>query len=318
MKLNAFNKISSNIPIAYSAPLRTWISRSLEKATNIQWRHPKLRFFEAASIESVQGGLAYLKFKRTTALARKGQIVVVPNDDYMPKRVELFGYWDKKLSRFLATAVNNNTALLDLGAHCGLVSLQTFNASFVPKIYMVEPKKINLTALRKNLGEIGTLCKIKIVDAAVSDKKSKTGKLYTEPGATMNSSINRVLPSLSKNSETIEEKINTIYATQLCKNFLAWIGDSEIVLKSDLQGMDVIVLSKFSDIFWRKVLVGSIEICSLNYGGLKEINLLISKLKFFEHIFIDYDLTEEITFNELSRFYLANSGMGMNIYFKRK
>lgn len=290
----------------------------MEKATNIQWRHPKLRFFEAASIESRQGGLVYLKFNRTTALARKEEIVFVPNDDYMPKRVELFGYWDKKLSRFLATDINNNTALLDLGAHCGLVSLQTFNASFVPKIYIVEPKKINLIALRKNLSKIDTLCEIKIVNAAVSDKKSKTGTLYTEHGATMNSSINRVLPGLSKNLETTKEKINTIYATQLCENFLAWIGNFEIALKSDLQGMDVIILSKFSDIFWRKIRVGTIEICSLNYAGLKEINLLISKLKYFEHIFIDCELTEEITFNELSRFYLAKSGRSMNIYFKRK
>jgi len=283
------------------------------------WRHPRLQLFNAASIISVQNNLAYLKFNRTTVLSQKYATIAVPNDEYMPKRIKFFGYWSEELSIFLASGIKKNTALLDLGAHCGLVSLQTFNLGLVKKIYLVEPKADNLSALRNNLQKIDKLCEVLIIDAAITEKGNKTSNLYSERGETMNSSINPILPGVSftNNSKIYVEKVKTISASKLCKNFLKWVGDSDVALKSDLQGMDVTILSQFSDIFWSKVSIGSIEICSIKYAREKEINLLIIKLKIFEHIFIDYNLNNEITFNALSEFYLGNSGKVINIYFKR-
>jgi len=235
----------------------------------------------------------------------------------MPRRISFFGYWSEDLSKFLASGINKNMVLLDLGAHSGLVSLQVFNLSSVPKLYAVEPKKDALEALKTNLKKIEQLCNIEIVDAAVTNIKGKTGYLYTQLGATMNSSIDSCLPGNPTESEIIIETVKTIHSTELCKKLLSFAGTSEIALKSDLQGMDVKILSEFSDIFWSKVRIGSIEICSLEYGAEKEINLLIRRLKNLKQIFIDDQLTREISFEHLSKFYTSNSGKTLNIYFKR-
>jgi FkbM family methyltransferase len=275
--------------------------------------------FNAASVISVQNNLAYLKFNCTTILSEKYATIAVPNDEYMPKRIKFFGYWSKELSIFLASGMKKNTALLDLGAHCGLVSLQTFNLGLIQKIYLVEPKADNLSALRNNLQKIDKLCEVSIIDAAITDNENETGNLYSELGATMNSSINPILPGVSfTNKSKIDvEKVKTISAPKLCKNFLKWVGDSDVALKSDLQGMDVKILSQFSNVFWLKVSIGSIEICSIEYAREKEINLLLSKLKIFEHIYTDYNLTKKITSNAIAQFYLGKSGKAINIFFKR-
>jgi len=319
MNLSTLNWLISNTPVAYPFPIKTLIARSKKKLKNIQWRHPKLQFFKASSISVTDDNVVYLKFNRSTVLAQKGELIVVPNDDYMPRRISFFGYWSEDLSKFLASGINKNTMLLDLGAHCGLVSLQTFNLSFVPKLYAVEPKKDNLKALRTNLKKIEQLCNIEIVDAAVTNIKGKTGNLYRQAGATMNSSVNSCLPGLcdTTESEITIETVKTIQSMELCKNILSFAGTSEIALKSDLQGMDVKILSEFSDIFWSKVRIGSIEICSLQYGAESEINLLIRRLKNFKQIFIDDQLTREISFEHLSKFYTSNSNKTLNLYFKR-
>lgn len=320
LTMKALNKIIANIPIANPIPIRTFIPRTKEKVLNIQWRNPRFQLIKAARVISNDNKIVCLEFNRTTVLSKKGDIIAVPNDDYMPKRIALFGYWDRELSIFLASGISRNSALLDLGAHCGLIALQTYNLSFVPKIYAVEPKESNLIALRRNFQKFGKGCDSTIIEAAVTEKHSESGYLYTERGATMNSSINPNLPGLNAkgNSEIELEEIKTIKETTLCKNFLAWIGNSDIALKSDLQGMDVIILSRFSDIFWSKVSIGSIEICSVSYASVMEINLLITHLKRFQKIFLDTKLTKEIGFSELSKFYLSKTNKAVNIFFIKK
>ena len=318
MASRTFNKIISNIPIAYPFPITTFITRTIDKMLNIQWRYPKLKVFPAATIISMKSNLTYLEFNRETILAEKNGIIVVPTDNYMPKRIAHFGYWSKELSIFLSSGINKNTALLDLGAHCGLVSLQTYNVSFIPKIYAVEPKVNNFTALSENLKKIAGTCEVLIINAAVTDQQTDVGTLYTEPGATMNASINPELPGIRpetiKNIET--EIVNTVNSKKLCQNFLEWSNNFFIALKSDMQGMDVRILSQFSNDFWSRVKIGSIEVCSLSYGTDEEIVLFIQQLKRFKNIYLNPELTLTISFSEIRIFYNSKTNKTINLFFK--
>lgn len=260
-----------------------------------------------------------MKLKHRTDLGPKSRKIVVPNDDYMPKRIRFFGHWSRDVSRFLVSGVTDESVLLDLGAHCGLVALQTYNLSKVSKIYAVEPMKVNFLSLSKNLELVSCDSDIRLLNCAVTNAPSGIGYLFSEPGATMNSSINPELPGLGSDQSPnlTNEKIRVINSVEMCEDFLKWAEGSKIILKSDLQGMDVIILSEFKDLFWQNVVLGTIEICALDYGKVDEIELLIHQLERFPAVYLDPDCIESISLPRLKDFYLSKSKKTINIFFRK-
>jgi len=315
----SLSKLIGVIPIATPFPLNSLFPRSIQKMRNIQWIYPRLQFFSLASITRVEDGLCYLKLKHRTDLGLKGREIVVPNDDYMPKRIRFFGHWSRDVSRFLASGVTDESAFLDLGAHCGLVALQTYNLSNVSKIFAVEPMKVNFLSLSKNLELVSSCIDIKLLNRAVTDEPSGIGYLFSEAGATMNSSINPELPGIGsdQSSNLAKEKIRVINSVELCDSFLKWAAGSKVILKSDLQGMDVIVLSDFSDLFWQNVELGTIEICALEYANVEEIELLIKQLVRFPAVYLDPNYVKSISLPQLKDFYLSKSKKTINIFFSK-
>lgn len=305
------------MPIAHPFPLNSFCSRSFQKIRNIQWMYPRLKFYYSASIVCVAEGLCYLKLSHRTDLGPKGSEVIVPNDGYMPQRIRFFGYWSRDVSRFLASGVTDDSALLDLGAHCGLVTLQTLNLSKISKLLAVEPMRVNFLSLTKNLKLASSAGDVKLLNCAVTNGPSGIGYLFSEPGATMNSSINPELPGLGKNqSPNLEiEKIRLVNSVEMCEDFLDWAKGAQIILKSDLQGMDVVILSDFSDSFWQNVVLGTMEICALEYAKEAEIDLLIKQLNRFPTIFLDPYKRKPISLPQLKEFYLSRSGLTINIFF---
>lgn len=315
----SLNQLIGVIPIATPFPLNSLFPRSIQKMRNIQWRYPRLQFFSLASIIRAEDGLCYLKLERRTDLGLKGREITVPDDDYMPERIRFFGHWSRDVSRFLASGATDESALLDLGAHCGLVALQTYNQSKISKIFAVEPMKINFLSLRKNLEVVSSCSDIRLLNCAVTNAPSGIGYLFSEPGATMNSSINPELPGLGSNqsSNLTIEKIRVINSVELCDDFLKWAAGSKVILKSDLQGMDVIILSDFSDLFWQNVELGTIEICALDYAEDVEIEILIKQLERFPAVYLDPDYVKSISLPRLKDFYLSKSKKTINIFFSK-
>jgi len=319
MLIDKIKKFRSAIPFTRLFPVATFVPRSKDKIRNIQWLNPKLRFNFSAKIIQEKAGLSYLELKHTTSFFKKGTVVVIPNDGYLPARIKLFGQWAGEVSKFLDSGITKETVLLDIGAHCGLVSLQTYNLSGVKKIYAVEPKSINFEALKLNMNQVAGQCEVILKNIAIANSLKSSGYIYSEPGATMNSGINNNLPGLGlHNSQNLEmEKVKLINATVICNDFLNFVGKGSIALKCDVQGYDVIILSAFSKTFWKKVVVGSIEVSAVTYATEKEIDLLLNHLIDFKTIYLNTDLKHYITRSEIKNFYLSKSNKSINLYFKK-
>ena len=112
----------------------------------------------ARSVDILENGNHLVKLTRHSPLGKRGSILELPRDKVMFGAVQRSGYWDLELSHFLREGLDGKqmleekSALLDIGANTGLVTLQTMNiAAGRHDYFLFEPIPRHVSAIRRNL-----------------------------------------------------------------------------------------------------------------------------------------------------------------------
>ena len=90
-----------------------------------------------------------------------------------------------------------------------------------------------------------------------------------------------------------------------------------MILKSDLEGMDVVVIANFSSSLWEKIGSGVIEIWSNGNLELEDIQTFVNVLRGFSWKSWDSSGETPIGSEELFDFLILGSGEIRSLYFKR-
>lgn len=252
-----------------------------------------------------------LILNRETELGEKNTNIYIEPDDVIYRSVMLKGTWCAEESHYLSSLLEANSVLLDLGANVGLISLQVVNIN--PNFYQViavEPRRntnknliLNLEKPCSQKGVRLQVCKFAL--------GSTSGKfpIYTEKSNIGNSSL------LKELTPAAEFEIITVRAANDFYNELL-IKSRSIVIKSDLQGMDIEVLLNFPMIFWENVIGGIIEIWPHSMLEKKEIKKIIQIIsQKFKMSFDPYHL-DSIDAESLFLYWTNTTNKSANLYFR--
>jgi FkbM family methyltransferase len=173
------------------------------------------------------------------------------------------------MSIFLSQGFDENCkTILDLGAHAGLVSLQATRISRRDDldIVAVEPVANHFECLKQNFqGQ-----SLRLFAGGFANGNEDFITIYIDKDNLGNSSI---LQSIAAKDAPIDEQflapvvhLSEVYET---------IGNRNFILKSDLQGLDLHVLSGAPKSFWQQVQRGVIEVkAHSDINAFECVNLL--------------------------------------------
>jgi FkbM family methyltransferase len=206
-------------------------------------------FFGARLVGHTSGGNSLLKLNKDYALGSKGTDLELPQDQVIYEYIKDKGSWELEDSEFLARGLkrscwqpNTKTALVDIGANTGLVTLQAMNLSNTSnEVFLFGPVPRHASAIKQNLRNLSN---VHINHFALGDKNGEA-VIFTELTNHGNTSLlNSVVPEIGIISTQIQLVETTEYCNKFFNNF------EKFVIKCDTQGMDALILSRFPKRIW--------------------------------------------------------------------
>ena len=269
----------------------------------------------AKVIGITSNGNTILRLNRDYPLGARGSVIQIPRDKKMFEKVRRHGSWELKISKFIADGLkisqqlNENIALLDIGANVGLVTLQSLNISRVAcDVFLFEPIPQHAKAINHNL--VG-LANIKIYEVALSDQ-SGVGKIFTQNSNRSNTSIlRRVVPEF----ELIETDIVTLDTAEFCKTNLK--NYDSYIIKCDIQGMDALVLSRIPNEIWQNLNRAVIELWALPEVEKNDVENLLLVLKKFKFLSWHPSSKKTVSISEIKNFWLSGSLHNRNLFLSK-
>lgn len=247
-----------------------------------------------------------LKIRRPGLFGSKGTVVAVPRDREIFIRFQKYASWCPSVSLFLSRSFRKKgMLLLDLGAHAGLISLQTQRLSLNTQnpIVCVEPIPRHADSLRFNMRDLN--CKIiaKVLNVDTNDVT-----FYVDETNFGNSSS---LRDVVGNVNVHQLVLPTVTAQQI----ESLVGTATIVLKSDLQGFDAYGLSLFSENFWNRVERGVVEVLASADIEKNHAAVTCARIGKFRNISWSPFGISRIDESELLQFWISMSGQERDVYF---
>lgn len=265
-------------------------------------------------------GYEKLRLNRNSILGKKGKDLIIPEDDVIYQKVKLSGHWELNECKFLSEGLVNleksgikKYALLDLGANTGLVTLGATNlAKTHHDVLMVEPLAKHVEAIAHNLQDIELSNKRIIFPFALGSNGGEL-EIYSEISNKGNSSI---IKSLVPQDKFTTSKVTLVQAGKFHDESLELY--SGFVLKSDMQGMDSVVLSRFNSTFWSKCERAVIEIWAISDILEEDCNRLIDYWSCFDYVSWSPNFKEQVSPQDLQKFWLSRSGKERNLFLSMK
>ena len=268
-------------------------------------------------IEMTTSGNSLLKLKRKTPLGRKSKIIQLPKDAVIYESVIKNGFWSLDESIFLSKGLKDvvqrgRTCFLDIGANTGLISLQVLNkVSANYDNILVEPISQHIEAIKENVASTFNGKNVKIYPYALGVQDGQT-EIFIENLNRGNTSLLRELvPSDSSYTENIGIKSTLEFSRKYLKDY------DFLVIKSDIQGFDSVVLSQLPQEIWDKTYRAVIEVWAHSKVNQKEVNTLCSLFDKFEFLSWSRDLTQKVQISELKTFWLCKNGKQRNLFLSR-
>jgi FkbM family methyltransferase len=264
-------------------------------------------------VGQTHNGNTLLQLNKNYPLGPKGTLLQLPRDKVLFESVRRRGTWELQECEFLALGLrktesylNNRTALLDIGANTGLVTLQTMNLSKTSnEVFLFEPIPRHASAIAHNLRNLSN---ININQFGLSDQNS-TSDIFTEGRNHGNTStLKSAVPKFGQ----IRTQIELVDTLQYCDEFLNKFD--RYVIKCDTQGMDAKILSRIPNRIWRGTETAIVEVWALPEVSELDVTTLLLLFKDFEFVSWNSKSLERIDFDEISAYWLSKSGLFRNLF----
>jgi FkbM family methyltransferase len=265
-------------------------------------------------VNEVGNGL--LKLNKNYPLGYKGEVIQLPKDRWIYRNVRSRGEWEFNESEFLSNGLAkaqrnplNAVALLDIGANCGLVTLQILNLSAIGfDVFCFEPIKSHAKAIEHNLKKYQN---ISIHQVALGAENGHS-KIYTEASNRGNSSL---FKSVVPEGQVSESEIAIASTEEFCREYL--LDYNSFVIKCDTQGMDALILSRIVPKIWENVECAVIEIWALPEINILDVrNLMILWSGAFSFSW-ESQFSATVNIEEISDFWLSKNSESKNLFLKR-
>lgn len=261
-------------------------------------------------------GNTLLRLSRNYELGPRGTVIELPRDRVIFESVRQKGSYSPQISRFISDglelAVNQQekSAVLDIGANSGLVTLQIINRvrkSY--EYYLFEPLPKHVHAIQHNLSTVSGAFTLHIHEVALSGKNG-TAKFYTEGLNFGNSSF--LQDSIVNQSEQIVTEVPTRDTAELFENFENKFA--RLFIKSDTQGMDACILARLPTGVWDRVERAAIEILALPEIDPEDVTNVLAKFSHFRRLSWDAGMESHASLEEIQNFWMSATGLEKNLF----
>lgn len=313
--LHYLRYIVRSVPIASPFPLKSWLFRSGEKFLYRYWNSSSK--FGGTEVGERCNGNALVRLNRNCPLGTKGSIIELPKDEGIYKSVIALGYWEIAESKFLALELDKSslvyrerTALIDIGANTGLVTLQVRNLSKAPfSMVCFEPLIRHIEALEYNLRDFADTLEIRpCALTEINGKATVFSDLSNYGNTTLISSVvtnkkeeSAILTASSR--ETFED---------LARRF------DYLAIKSDTQGLDPIIFAEIPDYVWPKIVCAIIEVWALPIVLPELAERVVDLIEMGHKMSWESSLRSDLSRKEVLEFWLSGTGHHKNLYVARK
>jgi len=257
--------------------------------------------------------ITMIKLLRNSFLGKRNSIIYIPSDTAITKNIIRNGFWEKEEVRHLSKAAlqaDGKINLIDLGAHAGLISLQVLNlVPGISRAILVEPVPLHAKCINLNLLPFNS--KIELCNFALS-KEAGIKEGFTDVSNRGNFTLEHT--AVANKYESIY--VEAIGARKFSQSLTMLGGD--LIIKSDLQGMDAEVLDEFDDEVWEKTVACVIEVWSLPAVNKDTVQSLVKKLKVhfsvWEIHLMDFESRVRVSPDDLSARWADSSGRYTNLF----
>ena len=216
------------------------------------------------------------------------------------------------ISECLSKSSGSKSALVDIGANIGLVTLQAMNISkSTSDVFLIEPIPDHVTALKFNLRELMRVSQINIHNFALAEKDGFSD-IYIQKFNRGNTSFySTVMPQDEIMQSSIETCSTASFFDQNMKNF------EKLIIKCDIQGLDAKILSLIPFNVWEKISYMVVEVWALPEIQRIDVNKLMNHLKSFNSVVWSDDPYKQVSLQEVSTFWLSKNNQHKNLYLSR-
>ena len=264
-------------------------------------------------------GNSLLKLSRSSALGQRGAIIHVPRDRVIFESVRQEGAYSTDISAFLAKGLDSNldlrkkSALIDIGANSGLITLQTARiARGLHHYFLFEPLPAHAEAIRHNVEHLPETVPVEVHQIALSDQNGQA-TIFTEMLNHGNSSF--LQQAIAHPDEQIRTTVDTVNTRHFFTDFGA--NFDRFVLKCDTQGMDAVILSRIPERIWGRVERAAVEIWALPTIGEADVERTLSLWAGFSRIAWDPKFRNTTTLAEVARFWTSKLKAERNLFLER-
>jgi FkbM family methyltransferase len=309
------------VPVPKISPLHSFPERLIAKWSaifkNLIWNlKNKLGFSGVRVIGLTPSGNTQLQFKCDSSFGPKGFVIELPRDDVIFKSVRRHRSWEIHESNFLARGLRKaiqesrlKTALIDIGANTGLVTLQALNLSDAsPKVFLFEPIPRHTTAISQNLKGKSH---VQIFNFALSNKNG-TAEIFTEESNHGNSSL---LNSVVDSFEQIVTQVKLVDTTEFFRNSFSEFEN--FIIKCDTQGMDAVILSRIPSRIWQKVECAVVEVWAVNEINEYDVDILLPLFQGFEFVSWVPNINQKVKISEIRTFWLGKTKAHRNLFLSK-
>lgn len=262
--------------------------------------------------------LHVLKLNRKTILGNKKDLITIPRDEVIFKSVLYDGQWEPLESKLLASAINksksSNICLVDVGANVGLVSRQTLN--LIKKkidVHTFEPVSTHNVCLRANLEGHENLRKFHQSQYALGMHETQA-TIFTEKDNKGNSSL-RI--DFMEDRKWDSQNINVKSSLDEFNKILLEHPNSEFLLKVDVQGYELEVLSQIPSAFFQRTSTMIIEVTSAESIDPAMIDRILESFKPFRNLRFNHPKARRISLEEVAKVWKEQSGKQRNLFISR-
>jgi FkbM family methyltransferase len=277
-----------------------------------------LRFTGARESQLTESGMATVVLNRSYPLGAKGSEINLVKDQMIYEFVKLRGKWEIDESKFLASQLRilssmenpRKTAMIDIGANTGLVTLQAMNLANTDNDYiLIEPSALHVRQLKKNFQY--SRFRVQIKEFALSDSDGKA-QLFTQESNQGNSSLLEIaVPPSEKTAQEVWLRDTEDFFQEELSQY------EKIVIKSDTQGYDALILSKIPASAWSKVQAAVIEVWALPSINKSHVETLMDEFSKFSKVSWNPGFTNHVSSSELANFWLSKTSSSRNLFISK-
>lgn len=278
----------------------------------------KLGLTGARELSLTDSGMATLVLNRNYALGVKGSEINLVKDQMIYEFVKLRGKWEIDESKFLASHLRilslgedpRKTAMIDIGANVGLVTLQTMNLALTDNDYiLIEPSALHVRCLKKNFNN--SRFQVEIKEFALSNLDGKA-QLFTQESNQGNSSLVEIaVPPSEKTALEVRLRDTEDFFQKELSHY------EKIVIKCDTQGYDALITASIPGSAWRKVQAAVIEVWALPSIRKLHVERLIGELDKFSKLSWDPGFTNLVKSSDLADFWLSKTSKSRNLFLSK-